>query len=97
MRYYNVDLGDLWRGTLSVRKAGVLALHLPPDAAVFRIGPDDHLWDNQTQYLVTLIDMVGSLGKKYKNLPRPGDARRQREFEKRLMAKVNRWRRRTGM
>ena len=75
----------------------MLALHLPPDAAVFRTGPDDHRWDIQTQHLVNLIDMVGSLGKKYKNQPRPGDARRQREFEKRLITKIDRWRRRTGM
>lgn len=35
-RFYGLDLADLWRGTLGARKAGVLAMHLPPDSAVMR-------------------------------------------------------------
>lgn len=34
-RFYGVDLGDLWRGRLSVRRLSVLIAHLPPGSAVW--------------------------------------------------------------
>lgn len=42
-RTYHVDLGDLWRGQLSLRRLRVLASHLPPDSATAQAvsGNDD--------------------------------------------------------
>lgn len=35
-RFYDVDLVDFYRGTLSARKLGVLIRHLPADSALVR-------------------------------------------------------------
>ncbi|MGW5876709.1 hypothetical protein ACWFMI_09210 [Nocardiopsis terrae] len=32
-RYYRIELADLWRGRLSLRRLAVLVRHLPPDSA----------------------------------------------------------------
>lgn len=36
-RFYGIDLGDLYRGQLSVRRLAVLVDHLPPGSAVWAI------------------------------------------------------------
>lgn len=36
LRYYGVDLADLWRGELSLRRLSVLLNALPPDSAIAR-------------------------------------------------------------
>lgn len=36
-RFYGVDLGDVWRGDLSVRRLWVLLSHLPPGSAVWSL------------------------------------------------------------
>jgi hypothetical protein len=40
-----VDLLDLWRGTLTLRRLSILIAHLPPGNAIDRvIDPDDAMW-----------------------------------------------------
>jgi hypothetical protein len=36
-RFYGVDLGDLWRGRLSLRRLSALVRYLPPGSAVWSI------------------------------------------------------------
>lgn len=79
-RFYQLDLADLWRGSLSPRKAAVLAVHLPPEAAIYRQGPDDRLWSLETQMLASIIDLIRQTQFAWANakvppepLPRPGD------------------------
>lgn len=84
-----MDLSDLWRGSLSVRRAGVLLLHLPPDAAVYRVGPDDALWSLERQGLANVEDTLVSLfAKNGSPAKRPGDKRRQRELMDWIFAKA---------
>lgn len=53
----------------------MLATHLPPDAAVWRVGPDDVLWSRETQQIASLRDDLRGLllGDKAKPVPRPSD------------------------
>lgn len=37
-RFHGVDLADLWRGELTIRRLSVLVHYLPPDAATKRLG-----------------------------------------------------------
>lgn len=37
-RFHGVDLADLWRGELTIRRLSVLLHHLPADAALRSIG-----------------------------------------------------------
>ncbi len=50
-RFHGVDLGDLWRGGLSVRRLSVLLAHLPPGSAVWAI-------ENDLPYGWTLTDVL---------------------------------------
>lgn len=44
-RVYGLDLLDLWRGKLSLRKLSVLVTHLPPGSAVWSAETDlDYGW-----------------------------------------------------
>ena len=75
-RYYpQHPLEGLWGGSLTVRKAAVLAEHLPPEAAVWRVGPDDQIWSREVQAVTDLRDDVRHLlsQKPPPPLPRPGD------------------------
>lgn len=46
---FHVDLTDLWRGGLSLRKLSVLIAHLPPESATLRalakLPPSSDGWD----------------------------------------------------
>ena len=92
-RFYGIDLAGLWRGTITVRNVGVLALHLPPEAAVNRTGPDDSVWSTETQILVTLADMFMTFVTKGKSkrLTRPGDKKREKSMIDRIVQKAERW------
>ena len=95
-RFYQRDLADLWRGTLSVRKAGVWATHLPPEAAVYRLGPDDALWSSEKQELVSIRDDIRrAVYEAPEPLPRPGDAERRQAEDAAIWAKAARFRQRS--
>lgn len=46
-----MDLADLWRGKITLRKVALLVEHLPPEAAIYRTGADDRFWSIETQFL----------------------------------------------
>lgn len=86
-RYYGIDLIDLYRGTLSPRKASVLALYLPPGAAVWQEAGTDSAWDTTDYLLAEVVDTLkwanyqraGGKGQKPEPLPRPAQLREIRE------------------
>lgn len=64
-RYYQIDLLDLWRGTLSPRKIRVLVKHLPPESATVRAlnprTPEEEHWTTDRQLLAGICDRVDQL------------------------------------
>ena len=94
-RYYQLDLADMWRGRLSVRRVSVLVHHLPPGCAVRSTGFDDYDWDGVTQEVVNLHDQLRrAINKNSPELPRPGDQAKMRSAEDRIFAKAARYRER---
>lgn len=74
----NVDLLDLYRGTLTPRRLWVLARHLPPDSQVKRVlDPEGALresWRTTDYLLAVLVDRFSQVN--FKNptpVPRPDD------------------------
>lgn len=53
----------------------MLSEHLPPDAAIWRVGPDDLLWSRETQQIADLRDDLRGLllGRQATPVPRPSD------------------------
>lgn len=91
LHWYGEDLRDLWRPLderptgLTFRRAAVLTKHLPPGSAVYRVGPDDFLWSQEVQVLVSQLDLLRHLSWQTAGdsktpaptpLPRPGDGER---------------------
>lgn len=74
-RYYRIELADLWRGLLSLRRLAVLTRHLPSDSATaMAVGGNG--W-TLSHYL--MADMVHATT----GQPHPADPRvRQAEEEK---------------
>lgn len=85
-RFYGLDFVDLWRGTLTPRRAWTLIEHLPEDAAlaVSMAGGHQHRgWTIQTHLLAQLLNAVrfadannirangGKLNEKPKPVPVP--------------------------
>lgn len=105
-RYYQIDLGDLWRGTLSVRRAGVLASQLPAGSNLWlAVDSQAQSWTLDTHLLASILHAVqganwqrgGGKGKKPEPITRPGEAR---EAERRDADQARRARRsalRTGV
>lgn len=64
-RIYQVDLCDVWRGTLTLRKLRVLIEHLPGDCASARAiaGVDDELsqWTLTNALLARMTDEIAVL------------------------------------
>ena len=71
-RYYGVDLRDLWRGGLSLRRMGVLVVGLPAESltmsALMPLIPEggesdkpDRQWSTEAQLLASVVDAVTSL------------------------------------
>ncbi len=50
-RYYRLDVVDVWRGTITFRKLGVLVRGLPPESATQRRGLAARGW-SLTDYLL---------------------------------------------
>ena len=82
-RFYGVDLGDLWRGVLTPRRATVLMVNLPPGAALWRAMDVSGAWTTGEHLAAHAADALavanwqrskaGSEGRKAPEpLPRPG-------------------------
>jgi hypothetical protein len=82
-----MDLLDLWRGRLSVRRLCVLIDGLPPQSALHRsIDAKDAAWSNTDHMLAHVIDELRINGWKlsgaprshpYEPFPRPGQKSQQ--------------------
>lgn len=91
MSVYGVDLGDLWRGSLSVSRAGRLAFQLPPGSRVASALGEDGAWSVGEQIAAHIADTLawanyqraGGKGQKPKPLPRPADIHERRLTEAR--------------
>lgn len=77
-RYYGVDLADLWRGRLSLRKISVLVTHLPPGSAVWATESDlDYGW---TLTDILLSDVFHALaGEAHPARPKPQKAAQKQQ------------------
>ena len=62
LRYFQVDLLDLYRGRLSLRRLRVLINALPPDAAIYRRNDEHGGWTVTDHLLATVIDALGAVG-----------------------------------
>ena len=103
MFYPGDDLRDLWRPRtarrLTIRRAAVLAEHLPPEAAIRRTGPDDRHWSHESQVLVSLLDQIrtlswglgGAKGSPPQPNPRPGDEVRDAPRIAQAMRRAEKW------
>jgi hypothetical protein len=71
-RFYSVDLGDLWRGGLSLRRLSVYLHNLPPESAVhqWRSGLPRG-WDLHSLLLADLFHAF--TGQPHPNRPKPKD------------------------
>lgn len=55
-RYYQIDIADLWRGGLTVRRLSVLIQHLPADSAVAAaVTGLPREWNSTTTWLLEYI------------------------------------------
>lgn len=76
-RYYGVDLGDLWRGRMSMRRCMVLIAGLPPGAGLHRATGGDRAWSDTTRAVMeglwriecTLVSALG--GSSLPDRPKP--------------------------
>lgn len=73
-RWYHIDLVDLWRGRLSLRKVGVLVRHLPSEAATIEKLTGNPGWSLEAILLDDLrMALTGSKERRAK--PHPTRAR----------------------
>lgn len=88
LRYYGVDLLDLYRGVLSVRRLGVLVRGLPPQSATVQAAEPDTRWSLTDHLLAAVVDelrlgnwLQSKDGHANRNrpqpIPRPGVAGRE--------------------
>ena len=82
-RYYGVDLADLWRGGLSVRRLSVLVDNLPDDSATARRQTKgQNAWD---LHALLLADVFHALtGEPHPSRPQPKRSARYSETRKAL-------------
>ncbi|AYN58495.1 tail assembly chaperone [Arthrobacter phage Liebe] len=72
-RFYSVDLGDLWRGGLSVRRLSVLVHALPPESATARKYDTSGGW-SRLEYLVADV-FHGLTGEAHPSRPKATGSR----------------------
>lgn len=100
-RFYGIDIVDLYRGTLSPRKAQALALYLPPGAAVWQEAGTDTAWGTTEYLLAEAVDTLrmanwqrGGKGQKPEPLPRPSELREARKKRERMFEQAARFKER---
>lgn len=97
--YYQIDLLDVYRGDLSVRKTTVLALNLPAGAAVWQDMGIDAAWTTQDHLTALIADSLqlanwqrgGGKGKQPKPIPRPEDAKKKEDAKQATLDKARRF------
>lgn len=82
-RVYGLDLGGLWRGEFTVRRAAALAANLPPGSAVWRELHANAEWDQGDYILAAIFDRLGS--KESEPYPRPADVLKKQQHEERAL------------
>lgn len=91
--YYNgLQLGGIWTGEISLRRAGTLAAELPAGAAVYRAEEVDDAWTQLDHLQAATFDALnvanwqraGGKGPAPEPLPRPSDAQRLRQKAARI-------------
>lgn len=82
-RFYHVDLGDLYRGGLSIRRLSVLIHNLPAESRLVQTKAKTGGWDLHAHLLA---DLYGALaGKAHPGRPKPeGSSARHRDLVRRL-------------
>lgn len=84
-----MDLGGLWRGGLTIRRAAALAANLPPGSAVWLAINADAMWTQNDYITAALFDRMGS--KDSKPYPRPSDLRKQTAHDDRARVMAERF------
>lgn len=104
-RYYHRDLVDLYRGDLSLRKALVLAINLPPGAMTWQEMGSDNAWAVSDHLLAQAVDALhaanwqrGGDGNKPQPdpVPRPSDLREMKDKRSAMLARASRFKQRTA-
>lgn len=99
-RFYQLDLLDLYRGTLSPRKVLVLIEHLPPGAALWNETGGDSAWTLETHLLANVLDAVnvsnwiaagGKQSSKPKPIARPDELLKKRKHHEAIEANLKRF------
>lgn len=70
-RFYQINLGDLFTGRLSVRRFGVLLYGLPPGCATWRGQGGDLAWSDETAALFAVRHAVQSIQAGFATNPKP--------------------------
>ncbi|MFI7249788.1 hypothetical protein [Micromonospora chalcea] len=81
-RYYQIDLADLWRGRLSLRRLATLLRYLPIDSATLGTYDDPAAGWTRTHYLLTDV-FLALTGKPHPARPAPPSKRRDPAEERR--------------
>jgi hypothetical protein len=92
LRWYGIDLLDLWRGRLTWRRAGILLANLPPGSAVSRAKGSNTAWTEAEHLLAGITDVLltanwqraGAKGARPKPLMRPADVKAAAETKDRI-------------
>ena len=98
-RYYKLDILDLYRGAMTVRKAAVLALNLPPGALTWQEVGADSAWTVSDFLLADAVDTLkaanyqrgGNKGQKPDPVPRPKELREQKRKREAEMERASRF------
>jgi hypothetical protein len=87
LRFYGIDLLDLYRGRLSLRRLAVLVRQLPPESATVRALTPEAAWSTTDYLLAAVLDAArwgnwltvetnkrkGAKNPRPLPVPRPGD------------------------
>ena len=72
---YRTDLGDLWRGDMTIRKAGAWAAQLPAGSQVWIALDHDAAW-TRLDYMTAILVDRGRGKESDPTVPRPSDSRK---------------------
>lgn len=95
-----MDLLDLWRGTMTPRKAATLAMALPQGAAVWIAAGSDSAWSMESHMLAGITDALQGANWQRSDgkspapnpLPRPGDEARAKSKTSAVASQAERFR-----
>lgn len=89
--YYQVDLVDLYRRGLSLRKVGVLVRHLPPESRTVRHLADGQPWWSLEAILLDDLRMAMTGSKKKPAKPHPLRQRAAKASRRSTPGRERRW------